>query len=479
MKRRVPPPPTRGAGRTVAEAAGPPGTEAILPGSAETLAGPGPGDAPRSGAESREPLTESPAWKLVGELHTLMKAVMIHDANHPVAANNARTVCDTVQRASPPFVLAFVAGGVFFDRTLIPLDFLHFEYCRALTHSLNRLKAHELSFDGGLDEEGARRLGAALAAGMRGGGDVLKEGEIQGLSWREIPFAQSGIDAEGVDSEVAAITHTVLGLSTAEQLAERRNEPWHWNMGLAVIRRLEKGMGAKVGTAMRVVEFAPEGWPVPRRALSASQLVLQVLNQVGTSSAHARAAAHVTLALALQGLRAQDGIEISEAANALVARMTANPIQAKSGIAPQCLLVTSLAHRLGRGRRRGRSSGGLVVEGLIKMAYDMERARCPRNVPFALTRADLLAHALQQGDARYPYKWLRVIIGICGAVPVGTHVQIADGRVGIVIEPGPPEQPWCPVVFIEGKRVMTRRPVKLVPPHKLRRVSVRTRRGGH
>ncbi|HEX2677979.1 MAG TPA: hypothetical protein VHM19_15100, partial [Polyangiales bacterium] len=220
------------------------------------------------------------------------------------------------------------------------------------------------------------------------------------------------------------------------------------------------------GASMRVVEFAPEGWPVARRAVSAAQLVLQVLTKVNSDASNRRAVAHATLALALQGLHARDGVDLATAADTLASRMMAAPIQARSGIAPQCLLVASLVHLMGSEMRR-QNVVSLAPMELVELAYDMERARCPPGVPFDLTRADLLAYAVTH---RVSPEWVRAVIKICGAVPVGACVQLRDGRVGIVIEPGPPDQPWCPVVFADGKRIATREPVMLVPPHKLRRL---------
>jgi len=406
-------------------------------------------------------------WTLIADLHTLMKAVVLHDAGHPVAKQSADTLCKAIEAMSPPFVLQFVAGGVFLDRTLVPLDFNHFERCQALTRALARLGAHELSFESSLAQENALQLGHALAAATRGQRGALEAAEIPGLTWREIPHAQSGIDAEGVDPDVAAIAHTLLGLGVVEQIAAQPDEPWPWNMGLAVIRRIEKGLAANAGAAMRVIEFAPEGWPIARRALSASQLVLQVLTRVGADPPNRRAAAHAALALALQGLRPRDGLDAAAAADGLATRMTRAPIQAESGIAPQCLLVASLAHLMGSKARHGSAVVSLIVTELIELAYEMERARCPARVPFDLGRADVLAFALQHQLAP---DWMRAVIKICGAVPVGACVQLRDGRVGIVIEPGPPEQPWCPVVFVAGERVAAHEPVMLVPPTQLRRV---------
>jgi hypothetical protein len=351
----------------------------------------------------------------------------------------------------------------------VPLDFQYFERCLEVTRALSRLGAHELSFESSLSESSALRLGAALAATTRGARDGLKGVTIPGLSWREIPFAQSGVDAEGVDPEVAAITHTVLGLSVAEQIAEQPNDPWQWHMGFAVIRRLEKGLSASADASMRVMEFAPEGWPIPRRAVSATLLVLQVLTRVGVDAGNRRAVAHATLALGLAGMQPRGALDIHKAADALRTRILQAPIQAEAGVAPQCLLVASLVHMLGTEAKRKRLAS-LMVTGLIELAYEMERARCPERVPFDLTRADLLAYAVGQGKERFSDEWLRAVIKICGTVPVGACVQLADGRVGIVIEPGPPDHPFCPVVHVDGQRVFTSEPVMLVPPTRLRRV---------
>jgi hypothetical protein len=99
----------------------------------------------------------------------------------------------------------------------------------------------------------------------------------------------------------------------------------------------------------------------------------------------------------------------------------------------------------------------------------MELARCPEGVGFDLTRADLLAHAVQLEGTRFSAEWVRAVIKICGAVPVGATVRLRDGRVGVVIEPGPPYNPWCPVVLIGRERLATREPVMLVPPNQLQR----------
>jgi hypothetical protein len=102
-------------------------------------------------------------------------------------------------------------------------------------------------------------------------------------------------------------------------------------------------------------------------------------------------------------------------------------------------------------------------------AYEMERARCPDGVAFDLTRADLLAHAVTLEATRFSPEWVRAVIKICGAVPVGATVLLQDGRVGVVIEPGPPHNPWCPVVLIGRERIATQAPVMLIPPNKLQR----------
>jgi hypothetical protein len=220
---------------------------------------------------------------------------------------------------------------------------------------------------------------------------------------------------------------------------------------------------------MRVIELAPDGWPRARRALAASQLVLQVLTRVGASPSNRRAAAHAALALTLQGLGERGGQDPTTAADALASRMTSEPVQARSGIAPQCLLVATLVHLLGSHMKGQKSFVSLPVTDLIELAYEMERARCPDGVRFDLTRGDLLAHAVALEGTRFDAEWVRTVIKICGAVPVGACVRLRDGRVGAVIEPGPPYDPWCPVVLIGRERVVTTEPVMLVPPNQLQR----------
>lgn len=422
-------------------------------------------------AETNEPEAGSrPVWELIYQLHALMKSLMLHDAGHVMAERAASGACRAIAANSPPYVLQFVAGGVFMDRVLVPLDFEHFQYSQTIARALARLSAHELSFDSALEPAAAVQLGAALAAGNRGQGDFLTGKEIDGLAWRDIPFAQSGIDAEGVDPEVAAITHVVIGLSVAEQIASEADPAWPWNMGLSAVRRFEKGLSAKEGVAMRVVEFAPDGWNRPRRAVSAALLVLELLTKVKADPAHRRAAAHATLALCLEGLGERGGLPVGQAATALAERITGAPVQARSGVAPQCLLVATLVHLMSPEMKQKRDIVALGVTDLIELAYTMECERCPPNVPFDLSRADLLASAVGAAGASGAGYWVRAVIKVCGAVPVGACVQLADGRIGTVIEPGPAHNPWCPVVFIDGQRVVSEQPVMLVPPNKRRRV---------
>jgi hypothetical protein len=132
-------------------------------------------------------------------------------------------------------------------------------------------------------------------------------------------------------------------------------------------------------------------------------------------------------------------------------------------------LVATLVHLLGSHMKGQKSFVSLPVTDLIELAYEMERARCPDGVRFDLTRGDLLAHAVALEGTRFDAEWVRTVIKICGAVPVGACVRLRDGRVGAVIEPGPPYNPWCPVVLIGRERVVTTEPVMLVPPNQLQR----------
>jgi len=99
-------------------------------------------DAVEAGDESAALM---PAWNLVNHLHMLMKAALLHDAQHSVAQGAAHGLAKAVAVMSPPFTIQFVAGGVFVDRTLVPLDFNHFERCVQLTNALNRLNSTSAS----------------------------------------------------------------------------------------------------------------------------------------------------------------------------------------------------------------------------------------------------------------------------------------------------------------------------------------------
>ncbi len=136
------------------------------------------------------------------------------------------------------------------------------------------------------------------------------------------------------------------------------------------------------------------------------------------------------------------------------------PIYSRSGITPHRVRVCSMLHRLQSARSV--SELGPKITGLIHLTYEMERGRCPGDVEFDLTFADLLAQAVEnQGDI-YNEDWVRVLAKVSGEVPVGAKVRLEDGSVGIVLGPSKIKDPLRPSVLVNDQILIPSKPVELI-----------------
>jgi hypothetical protein len=398
--------------------------------------------------------------EFLDRLFLLMRQVAVFGANHPTANDAAESLQEAIDRAGPPFVLQFVRGAVFRDRVLVPLDADRFQQAANLERALSNLATHEVCVDEVPPLDAVSAFGIALARGAQGPSPALQTAKWRGLRFRELPYAQYGEEAEEVDPGVFTAAQIALAIGEAERARKDAEEYWPWAHGVSIVRRLERAIETDRDATDRAMELAPGAWTPPRRAVSAALTVMGLLTTLDLTRFARRAAAHATLALATLGYRDRDGLPLAEAAQATLTALLAAPITAHSGVDPHRLRVCTCLNAL---CERGSGGAELSLNGLLVLAYEIERKRCPEGVSFNLTRVDLMAEVVREMGQSLDATWVRALVGASGAVPVGAYV-LADGRLGVVIESAPADDPWRPRVLVGGEVVTPREPVVLHSP---------------
>ena len=393
-------------------------------------------------------LNESLAGKVVDDLHRLTKTVSSYEEGHPVTKGAVQALIESIQQASPPMSLQFVGEAVYRDYDMIPLDLERFERVGKLTTALYTLGYHEITFEDGITESEVVDLGSALARGAMGATDALDFFDLRHIKWRDIPNISWGDETEEVDPETYCAAQLTLALMDTESISRDPEEPWPWTLGLNVVRRLENAVGKSPHRASWAAETAPGEWTADRRALNAALHVQRLLSHVGTSTQVARATVPATLALSTQGFQGRSACSMSEAASSVFDRIVQVPDRGRVGVEPHRLRVCALFHRLDQaGDDR---SGWFGPHHLIHMAYELERGRWPDELERPLSLVDLLADAVLTRGERFSPKLLQLLISATGVLPPGTKVQLDDGRTGTVIGPEGGEDPWRPLVMVDG-----------------------------
>lgn len=399
-------------------------------------------------------------------LFLLMRMTGLHGRQHPQTNHAALVLGRCVASAQPPVVLQFIAGAVFRDRALVPLDAERYLRSAAVGRALENLEVQEIALDPGPPLPSLLSLGEALARGQQGPvAGEMPEGGWDGARLRDIPHARWGNDAEQVDTEVFVAAQLALALADTEACARDAGTAWPWARGLSAIRRLERALAQDGPATARMLEAAPGAWGPERRSLAAALLALRVLESLGANQGTRRAAGHAALALGLTGYAAREGAPLERTAQLLVQRLVSAPgASHRSGVEPHRIRVAALVHPLGADEAKPRAH---AVLGLLRLAYELEVLRCPAGVTFTLTAADLLAHAAQEAGRSLDAGWVRALVHALGVVPVGSRVQLPDGREGVVLGEGAEDDPWRPEVLVGQER--------LVPSGRVRLLSGRRR----
>ena len=133
----------------------------------------------------------------------------------------------------------------------------------------------------------------------------------------------------------------------------------------------------------------------------------------------------------------------------------------RTGIEPHRILVVASIESA----RSGTRPAALALVEVMRLAYELERGRRSAGVSFHLDRADLLA-AVAEADV--DPRWLGLLLTSAGALPIGAHVRLHDGRVAIVMGRGVPGEPFRPEVMVAGGRFVPQLPVTLLASRRAR-----------
>ncbi len=406
-----------------------------------------------------EEADSSASIAVLERLFVLTKTVSTLGVNHPSSAENATSTREAIEHARVPLSLQFVREATFRDRTLIPLDLEGFQRSQVLSRAMSHCGVHELSFDVVPDPAALLRLAQVLARAVQGPTDWLETLRLPGISWREIAGAGWGAEARTIDPDLFAVTQLALAIAETERLIADRNVPWRWVEGVGVVRRLERALEVDSAAADRALELAPAPWSACRRAVAVAMRVVAVLREVGSVPGTTRAAGHAALVLGASGLDPHQSVAMDAAAAIGLKRLLGTSLDSAGGAARHRIRVCALLNAIQRRTAfHGRWVGAI---GLIDVLYELERRRQGDHQTVQLSLADLLAGALAESESRFDPRWLRALVATVGQLPPGARVRLADGRVGVVLEPGPSGDPWRPMVLIQGQMVEPQVPVRL------------------
>lgn len=396
-----------------------------------------------------DPGTEAESVGVLDAIFRWLRTVGSFNASHPLAVRAAEALVAAVAAARPPFHVQFVLGAAFRDRTLVMITPETLERTTFIASVLARAGIHELGFDAVPTVAAVREVGELLAPALLGGAVDLEGVTVPGLRWRAIADARRGVAAEVVDPEVAAMAGVALAIADADGLPA--TGAWPWTRGVMLIRRIEQAASVQMYSTLRAVELAPTAWSPARAAVSAAIHVLCACRALGMSTAASRPAGHAAVIAVLRGAAGPGPLAAEAGAIAAGVFAAAGPLD------PHQLRVGAVLLDLDLPRHER----NVALTSLVELAVWMERARRPERADFVLSRADLLAHAIGHRDC--DPRWLRVLINVCGVVPPGARVLLADGRHATVLGPGASRDPWRPEVLVDGLILTPPQPVRLAP----------------
>lgn len=399
--------------------------------------------------------------EIISTLAGLLTAGLSYaSSEHPAVTAAGERFAAVIGRADQEVTVQFVFRVPFLNRELISLDTKHFEQARRIGRALETLGINELTFSLGLTAEAAAHLGVRLARGARGIHDGLVGFHPTAIRWRDIPEAKWDEEFNEVDADVFVAAQLTLAIQSTEKLCAS-DTPRH--TGLRIVRRLERSLDIAPDVVRRTIELMPGQWSPARRTISAALVISMALRHLDINVSVRRAATHAMLLVAIDGLRAREGVALDVAAHIAFESFCRPRSKSRSMLTPHRLRTAAILDAMAR-RTPLRWPGVLHLIGLV---FDLESQRCPKGVDFALTRADLLAYASENMGRGYPSAWVKLLVSLFDTFPAGAYVRLTDGRTGVVIRPQPNDEAQAdwPQVLVNGKLVQPSQPIKLLGAH--------------
>lgn len=388
---------------------------------------------------------------LLSALHSAAKTAAGYGPRHNMTHEACDRLLDALTQVGIPCRMQLVAGCAFVNRRIVPIEYRDYTRVRQLSAAAGRLGANEFEFRAVPPIHELRQwvqvVGEALAGGTGGIEDLV----VSSIRWRELTGVTLGEDGERVDPELYAITQAALGIESALRAESALNEDpaWPWSEGLAVVRHVERGLDADAGAVGRAIEMSGAPWDASRAAFSAARTAAQATQALGIAAALRRAITHAAFALTMLAARTRDDGP-TEAARTFTnkAHMALRDDVELSSHRLRVLAAVAALHEA--------SDGALYAIGsLLRCATTLELSRI--RSPYPPTRVELVAHGLESLDPT----WMRVVVQCEGALPPGSRVRLADGRLGVVLGVGDGAAPWRPRVLVGSEIIQPQRDVQL------------------
>lgn len=429
--------------------------EAHAEGQARDAAGParGRGDAPAAGGQAGDPTVDA-----LLAMSQLLTVAMEAGPDGEEAEKAAHQAALAVYNAGPPFCLRFVGPAVFRDRSLLPVGTGAAADVAGLMGLMARTGVGEVRFVGPASPDELRSFGHGVHRAATGDVAALRRLATANMRCSPHPAARSGGDPRQLDPEVQ--TAGLLG-DTERLLVRIQTNPgmWPWELGVQAVRQLERAAMIQPAAALRASELDPRPWDPQRTNVSFGLQCLLTLGSLRVSASVRRAATHALLALN-SGLEVGVDADPLAAARDLLPRMTRHWSTDGKGeavpprLTPHQLRVCAIVQAFAAAEEPGALRGVTrLLYLLLTLAGERLRGGGHR------TMLDLLALAAADTTRGYDAPWIAALAAAHRQLPIGSGVQLADGRFAVVLDPGQGQDAWRPIVQAGGAILTPDEPV--------------------
>jgi hypothetical protein len=396
------------------------------------------------------------AADVLDALAVLVRQLGLRGDGHPDVQRAVAELTAALGDAQPPFTLNLVGEAILRGREPLPAELGLYRRNQALVGAMRKFGARQMRFTEVPSDAALLQLASALLDATQGSGRT-RAPRIDGVEFTQLRLL--GDSGAGDAAEIDTFISEQLERATAEihAIMTREKRTWPFRRGKRVLQRVERCISVDAAASSAALELATGSGSRARRALGAVLLATSVLARLRASDLVRRSTSHALLALCCHGFDERGGAALSDAAGATLQALVRT---ARRSVDPHRLRATALVYGL---TKQGAGSARAPVEPLLRIAYEMERARAPVGPTYELSKVDLwawLADAVARGDA--PADWGEAVLGAFGGIPAGAHVM-ADNRLGVVMGPAGDEgDAQRPVVLVAGELRIPQTPVR---PH--------------